>query len=134
MIDSKVVPKFIPTNLKGSSERVSIDRNVIDMLRALELPENVGDFSEALSIYSEKLAFSIKEVNKFLMEKDLINLEKAAQMLSQNALRIGAVQILRSAYELQSVARLSDLHEAEIIVQSLQLEYLKVRQDLEKVT
>ncbi len=129
----KVLPKVIPNKIGVETKKLSIDHAVIEMLRSLELPDNTTDFSESLAIYAEKLAFSLKEAHQSLIEKNEASLEAAALKLSQHALRIGAVKMLRSSYELQNVARCCDFQEAAAIVEGLQIEYLRVRQDLENV-
>ncbi|NRA64474.1 MAG: hypothetical protein HRU19_08325 [Pseudobacteriovorax sp.] len=131
-IQKKVQKGFIDGRVKRDIPQLnSIDSSVIDMLRSLELPEAVASFSESLDIYSQKLASSLKRAHTSLESSDLAGLEESALDLSQNALRIGAVNMLKASFELQNVARCRDITQAEAIVQNLELEYLKVRRDLE---
>ena len=130
---NKVRKKTISPGL-GVSDTKSVDTTMLEMLKRLDSPKSELGFGDALSAYSEGKLKSLKEARKFLEKNDGTSLEEAALQLSNQALRVGAVNMLKSSFELQSVARYKDFEEAETIVQSLELEYLRVRQDLEGVT
>lgn len=127
---NKVLKKTIANRLNSSQEN-SIDPKMIDMIKGLKLNDSKLGFSDSIASYSANMMNALKHARKYLESGDKNSLEEAALELSQNALRVGAINILKSSFELQSVARYSDFKEAESIVQSLELEYLKVRQDLE---
>lgn len=129
---NKVLKKNIPTGL-GTSTDGSVDHNMLEMLKGLDLPNSKLGFGDTIEGYSLNMLNALKHARKYLENGDNKSLEEAALEISQNALRVGAINILKSSYELQSVARYKDFTEAETIVESLELEYLKVRQDLESV-
>ncbi|SME88407.1 hypothetical protein [Pseudobacteriovorax antillogorgiicola] len=117
----------------SSKRSTSIDRNMLDMLKQISDPSSGLDFQSAIEEYSQKILHSLKNARQYLTTQNNQDLEQAALELSTHALRVGAAGMLKSAFELQSVARYKDFEQAEVIVQDLELEYLNVRRDLESV-
>ena len=57
-------------------------------------------------------------------------LDNVAQELSQYALKVGAVRVLKLCFEMQATARLSDMQHAEILAKQIEEEYKKAKETL----
>ncbi len=123
--------KFIPEELRDS-----IDPTMIEMMKSLTEQEGREGFSESLAEYAQNLAVTLKKARAMLStprEEGAKNLESLACELSHHALRLGAVNLLRAAFELQQMARCGDYNDAARMMDDMELEYLKVQQSLSSV-
>ena len=129
-VEPGVIAGRLTKNANSSSNPPAIDAAVLEMLRGLSLPPETNTFGEALASYADELASALKKAHQSLAACDELELEQTALDVSQHSLRVGAVNMLRSSFELRNLARLKDFHQAQTIVENLELEYLKVRQEL----
>ncbi len=107
----------------------SVDGRMLEMLKTLSTSDGL-DFSELLSTHLEKIACDLRLAFHFNSNGDRIGLDRLAQQLAQNALRVGAVQILSSAIELQGLARWGEFSAIENLLGNLELEVHAVREEL----
>lgn len=123
--------QFIPEELRDS-----IDPNMLKLMKSLAEKEGKEGFPEALTEYAQNLAVTLKKARAMLGSKPgeaSSEFEELACELSHHALRLGAVNILRAAFELQQMARCGDYSDAFKMMDDIEVEYLKVRQSLSSV-
>ncbi|MFW7378014.1 MAG: hypothetical protein ACOH5I_04330 [Oligoflexus sp.] len=144
-IPAKVIKKLVGSDgangirsedgrFSGEELHGSIDSHMLDWLKSLDLPEKAeGSFVESLGIYLEQLGNTLQKARRELHGTNPTSLEGIALDLSHNALKIGAINILRASFELQNLARCGAYRDAQDIVDQIEVEYLKVQQSLENV-
>lgn len=113
----------------NSLEGGAVDAQILQLLKSLTGPNDL-DFSELLSTHLEKISCDLRLAYHFLGAGDRSGLDGLAQQLTQNALKVGAVQILSSAIELQGLARWGAFSDIEQLLGNLELELAAVRQQL----
>ena len=114
-----------------SHKPASVDGNLLDLFKSLNyqaLP--YSSFSDLLADHVDMIGYDIRKAFVLISERDGSGLDLIAQKLSQNALKVGAVKILSSAIEMQSLARIGDFSAAEKILGELEIELHAVREVL----
>lgn len=111
-----------------------IDTHMLEWLKTLNLPEQTaGDYAVAINGYLEQIGRSLRQARQGLNSQNRESLEEIALELSHNALKLGAINILRASFALQNLARCGAFRDAQDVVEQIEVEYLKVQQGFENV-
>lgn len=106
-----------------------VDSQILELLKSLNGPNDL-DFSQLLSTNLEKIACDLRLAFQSASARDRVGLDGLAQQLTQNALKVGAVQILSSAIELQGLARWGDFPAIEQLLGNLEVQLTEVKEQL----
>lgn len=110
-----------------------LDESMVDMLQTIESKDECVSNEVLLNLH-EDMGFLLKKSRIALMDAEYIELERNTIELANKALLVGAKKMLKSIYELQSLARCNNKLEASKTLDCLEYDWLIVRDEIETIS
>jgi HPt (histidine-containing phosphotransfer) domain-containing protein len=109
-----------------------IDREVLDNL--LESVGGDGEFlADLLDIYFADTPQQFTSMHDALEKGNAEEFRRAAHSLKSNSANFGAMDLSQKAKNLEDMGKTGDLEEAGEVLQEAEIEYTKVKSDLETI-
>ena len=130
----KVLAKKIPeTMMQEMSEKKGVDKQMLALALGIQEGDDFASFEELLTNNAHTVRLMLKEARSKLINHMPDELEQLAVQLSHGAMKLGAQAMFGLCINLQSWARRKAWQEATQLMNELELEYLRVRDDLENL-
>lgn len=136
--EKKIEPKVLGNHISdqvihGLTERKGVDQQMLALALGIQENDDFSDFEEVLTEHAHYVRLMLKDARSTLIKHDADELEDLAVRLSHGAMKLGARAMFGLCINLQSWARREDWQEATQLMNELELEYIRVRDDLENL-
>jgi hypothetical protein len=133
-IEPKVIAKkILETTMKDSSGKKGVDKQMLALALGIQEGDDFACYEELLTDNAHAVRLMLKKARSTLINHMPDELEQLAVQLSHGAMKLGAQAMFGLCINLQSWARRKDWQEATQLMNELELEYLRVRDDLENL-
>ena len=123
--------KIIAKTLGGDN---AVDASMLDWLEQLNSETaEPSTFEQVVRSHLHQLSSNLSELQTRVASDDFSRLETLALEISHNSLKIGAINMLKAAFDLQNVARLKASSEAQQLALQIESEYKRVQASFENV-
>lgn len=121
-------------NAKSVGAGSCVDQSMLTWLQELNAQTaDSAKFDDVLKTHLQELKSNLNGLHSSVSQNDFTSLETLALEISHNSLKIGAINMLKAAFDLQNVARLKASSEALQIVDQIEKEYHRVQASFENV-
>lgn len=119
--------------MEYSDETCAVDRGSLELIASIE--GRLLDSSFIQELYESIKVFEgdLKSARVALYTNNFDEIARLCLSMSISAVRVGGLGLLKLCFELQRVGRVHALSFGEEIVCELELEYLKLRDELERL-
>lgn len=138
IMKAKIRPNTIIVNsnagIEPGARKAAIDPEMLEMGKNLSSSPDSQSFRRTLLDHSESIRTLLKTARQHLHDKHFESLEEVAIAMSNNALKLGAKDLLGSCIGLQNWSRCRAYLEAENVLNSIECEFILVREDLDTMS
>ena len=136
--EKKIVPKVLGNQISDKSmhivrEKKGVDQQMLAFALGIQESDGFSDFEEFLTENAHNVRLMLKDARSTLIKHNSDELEELAVKLSHGAMKLGAKAMFGLCINLQSWARREAWQEATQLMNELELEYLRVRDDLDNL-